>query len=654
MPTATTAPKPTTPPAPAATTAPAAPTATTAPAAAATATKAPVAPTAAPVAPTAAPAAVKYSQAPMLADLVKAGKLPALELRLPRQPKVANDMPAALLKAEVGKYGGVMRTLTTSPETDTDVFCFNNEPLVNTPGILGEEITPNILDKFEASADQMTFTFHIREGLKWSDGSPVTTEDVRFAVDDVLLNKELTAAFPLWLRSGYKFDGDPVKLSVVDSYTFKLSYTAAYGGFLLVLAIQGWRQYNDLLKPKAYMSKFHSKYAAPADLAKLVADAGVKDWIQLFTQKDVISLTGNATTKRLLGMPVLWPWVMKTVTPQVTTFERNPYYWKVDSAGNQLPYIDTLQSFQVADVETIDLKNMAGDCDFARSNPKLVKLSLYKENEAKGGYKMRINKFHATACDIHLNLTYTDENWRKVVRDKRFRQALNMAVNRAEIIDTMWYGFGKPATVVPSKLDIAGANALLDTMGMTKKDADGYRLGPDGKTFEVPFETGAQRADMVPTLELIVQHWKKIGIKASIKRIDGSLWTQRNNANQLAATIFWTALPTWYFNDIGASYWAPAWLNWWNSGGKTGEEPTEDWKTLFTMITKMYSVPPAEGLKTWAEVRKYLYDNVFWIVPVEDCYQPLLTNAKMGNIPENQEVFAIGINFDAERFYYKS
>jgi len=610
------------------------------------------APTAAPAA--GAPAAGQLKESPMLAELVKAGKLPPVEQRLPVTPKVANEMPAALLKPEIGQYGGTIRTLTPSVGQDTDVFVLANEPLINTPGIVGAEVTPNIVEAYEVSPDQKTFTFKLRKGLKWSDGQPVTTEDVRFAFEDVLNNPDLTKSFPTWLRSASKFDGQPAKATIVDDLTFKLDFAEPYGGFLLVLAIQSWRNYMEFLKPSHYLKKFHKKYAKPEELEAAMKEANVTDWIKLYTLKDMNSfISGGMTAQRTIGLPSLQPWVIKSVTPQLATFERNPYYFKVDQAGNQLPYVDTIQSYYVPDVEVIDLKNMAGEADYARSNPKLVKLPLYKENEAKGGYKMNLGRLHATVIDVFLNLTYKDETWRKVVQDKRFRQALNMAIDRNEIIDTIWYGYAKPSTIIPSKLDIPGANKLLDEMGMDKRDSDGYRLGPDGKTFVIPFETGAQRADQIPTLELLAAFWKKIGIKTTIKKIDGSLWAQRTAAGEHQATIYWSHTPLWYMGDLGQPYWAPLWYQWWTSGGKQGEEPPPDVKEFFTKISQISAAPPEQGQKVYEEVRKMMNDNIFYLVPVENMMQPMLANAKLGNVGTSEDAFAIGTNFSGEQFFYK-
>ena len=140
---------------------------TAAPTAAPAATKA-AAPT---VAPTAAPAASKYKEAPMLADLVKAGKLPPIQERLPLNPKLLDSLPPEWLKLEVGQYGGTLRLAGPAMQYDNDGYMMCETPLLITPGIQGDNIAPNVLETFVASADSKAFTCALRKGLKWSDGT---------------------------------------------------------------------------------------------------------------------------------------------------------------------------------------------------------------------------------------------------------------------------------------------------------------------------------------------------------------------------------------------------------------------------------------------------------------------------------------------------
>jgi peptide/nickel transport system substrate-binding protein len=590
-------------------------------------------------------------EAPMLTELANAGELPALEERVPVAPKVSNEMPPSQLAFQVGRYGGTIRTLTPSPEWDTDIFVMCNEPLINTPGILGEEITGNICDWFEVNTDQTGFTLHLRQGIKWSDGEPVTTEDIMFTYEDVMMNTELTTSPPTWLLSGNMPDGTPYKVTAQDDYTFDITFDQPYGGFLLVVAIQGWRSYIELLKPAHYLKQFHKDYATGAELDAAIKEANVEGWPQLFALKDVTNW--DMTYVPALDMPMLYPWVLKETSQAGQVYERNPYYFKVDTAGNQLPYVDYLDSTYVADAEVIQLKLIAGECDFSRSHPKLVKLPLYKENEEKGGFKTTLSQFHATSIDLWLNLTHPDPVWREVLNDADFRRALNMALDRDEIIDAIWYGYASMPDFNPSEYDPEQAKQILDSIGLDQVNADGYRLGPDGEVFEISFETGVQRVDMVPTLELVVQFWEDIGIRTTMKTIDTSLWSERRDANELKATIYWMEA-LWYQAGIGMNLWAPLWWQWWESGGEEGEEPPQDVKDLLAVRASITTLPPSEGIKAYDKMKEMVKEHVYFFVPIEKLLQPLVYNTRLGNVSESPDSIAIGVNFSAEQFYYKS
>jgi peptide/nickel transport system substrate-binding protein len=590
---------------------------------------------------------VKLKQAPML----DGKNLPAVEDRLPKDPKIANQIPAKHLKdgkLEIGRYGGTLRMVNPSPEWNPDIFLMLNEPLLNTPGSSGEEVTPNILKDFHMSPDGKIFTFVMREGMKWSDGHPVTTEDVKFAVEDVMLNEELSPVFPQWLKPGAKRDGEPMKFEVIDDYTFKISFTEAYGRFPIQLALTGWRGYTDLLKPAHYLKQFHIKYTKLENLEPLIKEAGFQpgEWMNLFNDKDIINW--ELTNKKAIGFPVLYPWIMVSSTDTVKLYERNPYFWKIDMAGNQFPYIDGIRSEHVQDVEMMSTQVLSGGVDLMRESAALNKMPLYKEYEARGGYSAPLLNMHVDPTSIFLNLTYDDDNWRKVVRDVRFRQALNMAINREEIIDAVYFGFAELPQLVPSEYNPQRANELLNEMGLDKRDKNGWRIGPDGKPFEIPFETGAHAPDMVPVLELVTEMWKEVGIKTTMKTIDSALWGTRNAANELQASIMWNVQPMWRsggWTDFTPNLDGRLWGLWFTSDGKEGEVPPADVKRLFTLSQAIMGVYPGtpEDQKLYEEIYGIHYDNVFQMPIAEKVKQPLIVNAKLGNVPIDGTAVAANI-----------
>ena len=331
-------------------------------------------------------------------------------------------------------------------------------------------------------------------------------------------------------------------------------------------------------------------------------------------------------------------------------YERNPYYFKVDVEGNQLPYIDSIKSTIVQDSEVVGLKTIAGEVDFSRETTALTKMPIYRENSEQGGYDALLANMHLTPSDVFLNQTYDDPNWKEVVQDVRFRQALNYAIDRDEIIDSLYYGFAEPSEVIDSTLDLEKANQLLDEMGM-EKGSDGYRIGPDGKRFSIPFEIQTAAPDMIPLAELLVEMWKEIGIHVTVKTIDQALWETRRTANELQASIMWTHTPLYYMSDWGEQFWGTLWDSWWQSGGKQGEEPPENVKTFLTLMDQMQVGSPEEALVAEAKLREEMKKNVYYFVHIENVKQPLIVDSKLGNITDKGT--AISINFAGEQMYFK-
>ena len=602
--------------------------------------------------------AVTYNESPILKTMVAAGELPPVEERLPDEPLVVsserNKVPKGDLDFEIGQYGGVLRTVRPAPDWSPDVWGVNNQPLVGAPGILAEDVGGNVVKGFEVSEDGKIFTFYMREGLKWSDGVPVTSEDVLFTYEDFLLNEKLTSIFPRWMRSGNRDDGEPLKLEVMDKYTFCISFTEPYGGFPAQLSTIQWRGYSELLKPKHYLKNFHIRYTPLEELEPLIKEEMLAkgEWWTLFNLKDIINW--ELTNRRALGFPVLYPWMLVEATPTVFTYERNPYYFKVDTEGNQLPYIDTLRDDLVADVAICGIKALAGEIDFLQEFAKLPDLALYKENEERGGYRTVLLDLHFAPVDISFNCTYLDPVWRKIVRDVRFRKALNMAIDREEIIDAIYFGFAELPTAVPSVYDPQKANQLLDEIGLDKRDAEGYRLGPDGKTFVIPFEISMQGTDTVPVTEMVIEQWKKVGIKATMKVLDGGLWWVRNAANELKASVQWDHLPLWW----GLSAWKDSlgtcgrlWDVWYFTNGKEGEKPPKVEKEFFDLVNRLIVVSPQEREGLVEKYRDLFYENLFFIPVAQKVKCPMIMSKKLGNIPHAG--FATLTRYAGEQLFFR-
>ncbi|MGQ9632397.1 MAG: ABC transporter substrate-binding protein [bacterium] len=609
-------------------------------------------------------AAGKYNEAPMLKELVAAGKLPPVEKRLPEEPFVVG--PGVLVRAEdlpnweVGKYGGVFRSVTDKPELDWNLRDAAMENFLCSPAHTTGPARGNIAKDFKVSEDNRVFTLTLRKGLKWSDGTPVTTEDVRFAYEDVLLNKDLTPVISSSYRSGGRPDGTPLKLEIVDEYTFRITFDEPYGRFLRVLGVgQLWGGYNDLLKPSHYLKPFHTKYTPIEKLRPLLKEAGLSDaeWHRLFLAKDI--LWHENMRSEAAGFPTLGPWVRVKSPRDLMVMERNPYYYKVDTAGNQLPYVDRYESVIVSDPEVIPMKIVAGEVNLNRDLITHDKVALYKENEAKGGYRVYTNLvYHNAPIALFINYNNPDPVWQKVVLNRKFRQAVNMAINRRTILDVLFLGMGTTSPWVPGEYDPEKAKRLLDEAGLDKRDAQGYRLGPDGKRFEFFIEFYPGAPDWERMVELMKSDLEAVGIYTPMKKIALELWVQRRDANELYASVDWLDDCNWpylmydYMPDTRIR-WGQKWHVWMRTKGKEGVEPPDWIKELYEIDAELIAVRPGTQRAEEAEKRftKWVYENIPMFPIARDVVSPMIIPPNLGNLAKSGRSSAT--QFGAEQFFFK-
>lgn len=598
-----------------------------------------------------------FNEAPMLASRVQSGDLPAVNERLPKEPLVITQERSAapdgfLEDLQIGKYGGTLRMINIAPGFGPEMYFMTIEPILARPGwaSLGHPLTPNILKDYEISADKRIFTLYMREGMKWSDGAPLTTEDVLFYYEDILLNEELTPNVGSSHRSELMATGDVYKLDVIDDYSYRITFTKPTPGFLDEIN-KPWMDYTGFLQPKHYLQQFHKSYADADALAKEIKDAELlaEEWTRLFQMR--MLTPWEAKTPEVMDCPTLHPWIVVNTTATTVTFERNPYYFKVDTAGNQLPYVDKIVATKVEGSESATLKIIAGEVDIADELAKISDYPLYKENENRG-YKVLAMNQPFVAAGHAFNFTYDDPVWRQVVNDLRFRQALSFAINRDEIIDAVYYGLASKPVWNNDEYSPSKAKQLLDDMGLDKKDADGWRLGPDGERFELNIDITAHLPDTVPIFEIVNEHYKAVGLFTSINTIDVGLLGQRRGGNQLIIDTFWQEATT--LHAFGHAKWHltapnPLWNQWYNSGGTDGEEPPTWFKDLYQLgISIGPGIPWDDSVV--AEYQRQFYENIPQINIVEDSKTSVIAHAKLGN------VFTGGVGqwliYSAEQLYY--
>ena len=529
--------------------------------------------------------AAQYSEAPTLAELVKAGKLPPVDQRVPSEPEVLKPIDS------VGSYGGQLRFgLRGSSDYNNTLRMVGPQGLVRWNQTY-TEIVPNVAKSWDVSDDAKVFTFHLRPGMKWSDGTPFNADDVIFNMEDIVLAGTLAPTPPRYMANG-----KPVLVEKVDDVTVRFTFDAPYGDFLAELASPLGQ--HPVLYQKKYCAQFLPKYNPDAEAQAKAA--GSSDWKTFYVSKcgdiEVASRCGNP------DRPVLDPWVVKE--PYVggavrVVMERNPYFWQVDTEGHQLPYIDELFSPIAQDVESLVLEAIGGKIDFQiRHLDAAANRPVLAENREKGGYEfVEAAPIGGVNMIINLNLTHKDPELRELFNKKDFRIALSESINRQEIIDTALLGEGQPWQQGPFEdhpyfnkristqyLDYKPdeANKLLDGIGLDKRGADGMRLLPSGKPLKFKIDViPTLQPEQVDMLQLIEQQWAKVGVDMDVNPLERTFFYERtSNANDHDAAV-WGAQGSWVPGDLPQqivpihhdSRWGIPWVQWYKSGGKEGEEP---------------------------------------------------------------------------------
>ena len=600
-----------------------------------------------------------YLEAPMLAERVAAGELPPVNERLPENPLVLTQersaAPDGLLdELKIGQYGGTVRLVNLAPNFAPEMYFMTIETLLARPGWISMEhpLTGNIFESYEISPDKTTFTFQMRRGMRWSDGEPLTTEDVAFYHEDILHNELLTPNIGSRYRSGLAPTGDVYQFEVIDDYSWRITFSEATPGFLDEVN-KPWLDYTVFIQPKHYLAQFHADYADADELDKKVADADLlsDEWPRLFNLKMLTPWEGK--TPDVVDIPVLHPWVVTSSSPTQTIFERNPYYFKVDAAGNQLPYIDGIVSTKVEGSEGANLKIIAGEVDLADELAKISSLPLYRENEGNG-YRALGSGVPYNPVVHAFNFAYEDPLWRELAGDLRFRQALNLAINRDEIIDAVYYGFASPPVWVPSEFNLEEANRLLDEVGLDQRDNDGWRLGPDGERFEINLEVAAHLPDTVPANELIAEHYKAAGIFTTLKVVEIGLLFEHRNANQLQIDTVWNEATTMHAFGHARSHLIhhiPPWNQWYNTGGTAGEEPPDWFQELYEL-----GIGIGPGIP-WDQEIVDRYQQTFYdtIPHINVTYNPgtvLIVNERLDNV--FTEGVAQWVIYSSEQLFFGS
>ena len=324
--------------------------------------------------------------------------------------------------------------------------------------------------------------------------------------------------------------------------------------------------------------------------------------------------------------PTLCPWrIVCEKDDQRLVAVRNPFYFKVDVQGQQLPYMDAIIDEKAPNKDVRLLKLRSGQVGFQTRGLEFEDFAPLKQNAKNAGYQVRLwpNDFVGEVI-FFICQQHADDEYRKIQGDPRYHQALSLALNRQEIIDIVWNGMGSPAQFAVPKgskyysdklyhafveYDPQRANQLLDEMGLDKRNREGVRLLPSGRPLymEVNFED----ISPLPAVQLAVNYWRDVGINAQLKLRSGNIkwrlhqtgqwevWAWKEGGNFFGPLHGGSIAPEHPASSTHISEWA----RWLRSGGRAGEEPPERIKDLDFQWNQVLTAPTEQDkLDRWQEL----------------------------------------------------
>jgi peptide/nickel transport system substrate-binding protein len=579
-------------------------------------------------------------EVPILAPRVAAGDLPPLADRLPERPMVMQTDPKAV-------YGGELRMLIGTPKDLKLAFVYGYARLVRFDR--SYQIVPDIAQQVDVTSGGRSFTIRLRKGHRWSDGAPFTSADFAYWWEHVANNPELSPGGP---PAVLLVDGEPPGVEIPDAWTVRYTWSKPNNLFLLD---QAGAAPTILFRPAHYLKQFHAAFTDREKLKKIAKAERRRGWAALHNARDSMYVRDNP------NLPTLQPW-RPTVGPPAQVFdsERNPYFHRVDQRGRQLPYIDRVR-LVLADKGVIPVKASTGETDLQARYLSFDQYSFLKKNERLGGYRVHLWSTATTATvALYPNLTTKDPVMRRLLHDRRFRRALSLAIDRDEINKILFFGFGvtgqntllrSPAAGEPPRMAYARyepqrANRLLDQMGLTRRDAKGFRLRPDGKRLDIVVETAGEFSEQTDALELIADTWAGIGVELLTRPSQREVFRRRVFSGEAVMSVPVGSgefgLPT---ADMSPGWLAPIsqdhlqWSQWglhFETAGQRGEAPALPAARRLVDLYRQWLVSSdrAERVRIWKEMLDIHAEEVFTIGILGDALQPVVVANGLRGVPE--------------------
>ena len=477
-------------------------------------------------------------------QFVDAGKLPPVQDRLPKEPMVYKT---ANMPDGIGDYGGTLRhVIGGRPEGWNweagqsqgwgGISMGLQECLTRTGPLFqvkAEELQPlpNLAKSWEWSTDGHQLTMHLIEGAKWSDGAPFTSDDVMFYWTDNVQNPNVS---PLNGATPGTF-GDGTTLEALDKYTIRWTFKDAFPKqFLYAMA------YGTFCPGPAHILKpQHPKYSS-----------------------NTYDQYKNAFPPTFMNFPTMGAWVPVEYRPDdIIVMRRNPYYWKVDEKGNQLPYLDEVE-YKLSTWADRDVQAVAGTGDFsnleqAESFVEALKRSAQPDAPARLEFGPRIigyTMYPNFSINGWGNPDARGQAVRELNRNVHFRKAITEAIDRERLGQSLVKGpftaiypgglysgtsFYDKASTVYYPYSIDSAKAELAAAGLKDTDGDGIVNFPanvdGGADVEITILANADYQTDKSLAEGVVAMLQQIGIRAIVNAVPGN----QRDALELAGQFDW-------------------------------------------------------------------------------------------------------------------
>ncbi len=588
--------------------------------------------------------AINLVETPSLKPLVESGALPPVADRIPGKPYVARLEKDT--GRQIGRHGGVLNTLMSRSKDVRLMVVYGYARLVKFNRKL--DLVPDILKRVDVKEGRV-FTLHLRPGHKWSDGKPFTTEDFRYYWEDVANHDKLSPTGP---PATLRVDGELPEVTIIDPVTVRYTWSKSNPAFLPALA--GARPLY-IYRPAHYLRKYHARYGDKDKLNAKAKKKGQRNWAALHNKYD------HQYKNKNIKLPTLQPWVNTTKgQAERFIFKRNPFYHKVDSEGRQLPYIDQV-NVRIASAKIIPAQVGTGQSDLQARYLRFDNFTFLKRNEQQSGYHTylwRIAK--GSHMTLFPNMNVNDPIWRGLLRDRRFRRALSLGINRHELNQVIYFGLALEAqnTVLPDSplfrdeyqkawtaFDPETANKLLDQLGLVGRDDRGIRLLPDGRPLEIIVESTGESTEEADVLELITDSWQSIGVKLHTKPSQREVMRNRIYAGETVMSIssgLENGVPSADMDPQGLAptsqvqYQWPKWGQNYETIGRMGKPIDMPKPKRLMELHRLWlaATTTAERERIWHEMLSINAEQIYTIGLISGVLQPVVVRKTLRNVPK--------------------